>query len=260
MKQRLITAIAIIAVVLPILILGGIPFYVLASAVMIMVNYESTRLVNKNWPAAFTNSLYPITLAGIYCAYRGLEFVVLYLVFLTMYLFCWQIFCEKVDVTEIGIVLMIQLIVIMMVAGMFLMYQKDNWLIFMVILGGALCDTFAYFTGRAFGRHKLNERISPKKTIEGSIGGWLAGAIAVALVGFLVLIPKGVVSPLFTVILALTLPLVSQIGDLAFSALKRHYGIKDFSNVFPGHGGVLDRLDSLSFAFMWTYALMVILL
>ena len=122
-----------------------------------------------------------------------------------------------------------------------------------------ITDTGAYFCGRFLGKHKLNERISPKKTIEGSIGGWISGAVISFGYG-LIFAPE--VSMNLLIVSSLLMPIVGQLGDLAFSAIKRHDGIKDFGNIFPGHGGVLDRIDSLIFnliLFMCLYLLMMVI-
>jgi len=122
---------------------------------------------------------------------------------------------------------------------------RDIWLwLILVLFIVFVTDTFAYFTGFAVGRHRLAPSISPKKTIEGAIGG---AAFAV-LGGLLLTRIFGIF--LFTswpwfVFFLLLLSLAAQLGDLLASAIKRAYGVKDFSNVFPGHGGLLDRFDSL---------------
>ena len=106
-------------------------------------------------------------------------------------------------------------------------------------------DTFAYFTGRLFGKHKLIPAVSPKKTVEGAIGGAVCCALVAVLYGFLTNLwfeanPNYVV----LAIAGLVIAVVSQIGDLAMSAIKRQYGIKDYGKLLPGHGGLLDRFDS----------------
>ena len=104
-------------------------------------------------------------------------------------------------------------------------------------------DTFAYFTGMAFGKRKLCPNISPKKTVAGAVGGTLLGSAAGIAVLFIAL---GVNTQ--TVVLACCSPLlsiVSQFGDLAASVIKRKFGVKDYGKLFPGHGGVLDRFDSV---------------
>ena len=107
-------------------------------------------------------------------------------------------------------------------------------------------DTFAYFCGRLFGKHKLIPSVSPNKTIEGSIGGivFCAGACAAygEIMGRMV---DGLPRMWIFAVLGLLISVVSQIGDLIFSLIKRRYDIKDYGFVFPGHGGVLDRFDSV---------------
>lgn len=102
------------------------------------------------------------------------------------------------------------------------------------------CDSAAYFTGRAVGKHKFAPQISPKKTWEGAIGGTLFTMFWVALWSQ----PAFDLAPWGGAILGLFLAIAGQLGDLLMSALKRWSGIKDSSNLFPGHGGVLDRCDS----------------
>ena len=104
-------------------------------------------------------------------------------------------------------------------------------------------DTFAYFTGVLFGKHKMIPSISPNKTWEGAIGGTVF-AVAIATIYYLTYLnPEANI--ISTILMTLFFTIISQFGDLVFSAMKRHVGIKDFSNIMPGHGGVLDRLDSL---------------
>lgn len=104
-------------------------------------------------------------------------------------------------------------------------------------------DTFAYFTGVLFGKHKMIPSISPNKTWEGAIGGTVIGVTLATIYYLTYLNPEA--NTLNTILMTLILVIISQFGDLIFSAMKRHVGIKDFSNIMPGHGGILDRLDSL---------------
>ena len=129
-------------------------------------------------------------------------------------------------------------------------------LLLFVAVGACLNDAFAYFVGVFFGRNKMNERLSPKKTWEGFFGGvFLTAAFLVGMALILSFckhpILPGVIDHerwYHIVVLAFLIPLVSTAGDLFFSAIKRHYAIKDFSNIMPGHGGILDRCDSILFA------------
>lgn len=110
------------------------------------------------------------------------------------------------------------------------------------------CDSFAYLAGRAFGRHKLAPIVSPHKTVEGAIGG-LLGNVAGGLIFMSIARRLDILyAPwLWTVAVSLLCGVVSQLGDLSFSLIKRQYGIKDYGRVFLAHGGVLDRFDSVLF-------------
>ena len=110
------------------------------------------------------------------------------------------------------------------------------------------CDTFAYFAGCAFGKHKLAPKVSPKKTIEGSIGG-MAGNVVCGLI-FAFVMDRwfgGSIGYGAMALLALACSIVAQVGDLSFSLIKREFGIKDYGHLFLEHGGVLDRFDSVLF-------------
>ena len=123
-----------------------------------------------------------------------------------------------------------------------------------------LSDSCAYFAGRFLGKHKLAPSISPKKTVEGMFGG-IAGAILGAVI-FGLILALGYhqkVNFLLAILYGVLGSLASVIGDLAFSVIKRQTGIKDFGKIFPGHGGILDRLDSLSIVAPLTEALLLIL-
>ncbi len=111
-------------------------------------------------------------------------------------------------------------------------------------------DTAAYFAGHAFGRHKLMERISPKKTWEGFAGG-VAGSVAGALATRWLLLPE--LAPGAAVVIGLGAAVLGPLGDLAESMVKRAAGVKDSSRIIPGHGGLLDRIDALLFVAPWVY-------
>ena len=114
-----------------------------------------------------------------------------------------------------------------------------------LLLISIFTDTFAYFVGMLIGKNKLLEDISPKKTIEGMIGGTVLSVIIASNFYYTVIDSS---LPLYIIIFMTTfLSIIGQFGDLVFSAIKRYYGKKDFSNIMPGHGGILDRLDSIVF-------------
>ena len=108
------------------------------------------------------------------------------------------------------------------------------------------CDTFAYFVGCSIGKHKLAPKVSPKKTVEGAFGGVLGCIAGFALYGFIIQSVSDVkVNYLAMIVLAVVISVISQFGDLVASYIKREREIKDFGFIFPGHGGVLDRFDSI---------------
>lgn len=124
--------------------------------------------------------------------------------------------------------------------------ENGKFMYLLVFLGAWVCDTFAYFVGMFFGKHKLIPEISPKKTIEGSIGGIVFTLIAFVIYGVIVNNAFSAnLSYVHLCVLGIVLPIVSQIGDLVASTVKRAYSIKDYGSLFPGHGGVLDRFDSV---------------
>ena len=127
---------------------------------------------------------------------------------------------------------------------------QDNgfWLLWIALGGAWVTDSFAYFTGMLFGKHKLCPKISPKKTIEGSVGGTVFTVGIGLLFGYLVSKYAGVgVNYINLGVLSLICAIVSQLGDLTASTIKREKGIKDFGNLMPGHGGFMDRFDSTLF-------------
>ena len=131
--------------------------------------------------------------------------------------------------------------------GMLVLVHEMRGAIATLLLVGLVIvsDSAQYYTGRAFGRHALAPAISPKKTIEGAVGGVLAGALFMMLLG-----PRGLplASSVALALLGATIVILGISGDLFESRLKRLAGVKDSSSLIPGHGGVLDRIDALLFA------------
>ncbi len=137
--------------------------------------------------------------------------------------------------------------------------------IFFILFGFFCCwlsDTFAFFAGKFFGKHKLSPVISPKKTIEGAIGGVIGTAILNVIL-FVVFkkffnLSAEITLPI-VIIASVCLSVISIFGDLAASTIKRHHGIKDFGNLLPGHGGVMDRFDSSCFVFPVLYSIIILI-
>jgi len=129
-------------------------------------------------------------------------------------------------------------------------YLTGGKFIVAVFLGVWSLDTFAYFTGRMFGRRKLLPSVSPKKTVEGSIGGMI-GCVIIMVAAQQIFLPE--ISLENIIILSMIIGVTGQIGDLIESYIKRKSGIKDSSSLLPGHGGILDRFDSMIFVSPFIY-------
>lgn len=146
----------------------------------------------------------------------------------------------------------------------FFKYFGSSSLLFFVILITTMNDTGAYFVGSAFGKHKMNERISPHKTWEGFFGGWICGAVAGLIFGFTITFLDYPMLPTLSkgtwywmAALCIVLPLISDLGDLTFSMIKRNFGIKDYGNILKGHGGVVDRVGSDMFTCIFTAMVLI---
>ena len=167
----------------------------------------------------------------------------------------------KYNVIDIGITLFGILYVVLNIIFLPLIHATEFgkiliWYIFFSAWGS---DTFAYLIGVKFGKHKLT-KISPKKSIEGSIGGTV-GAIVIALI-YTAIVNQYVslgLSYVFVAIATMVLSILSQLGDLSASSIKREMEIKDYGNLIPGHGGMLDRIDSIIFVAPFAYFLLVLL-
>lgn len=135
---------------------------------------------------------------------------------------------------------------------------QSSFLMIYVAIGCFATDIGAYFIGVFFGKHKINERISPKKTYEGFVGGIVISALLSGLFAFIFALCENPILPgvfdldhwYHIVGLSLLMPFMATLGDFVFSAAKRHFDIKDFGKIMPGHGGICDRLDSWIFTFI----------
>lgn len=166
-----------------------------------------------------------------------------------IYLFAVIVFqLGRLDMGKISLVFMTSVYIIGANAGVIVLRdvpEYGRYLYLIPFLFSWVTDSFAYFTGRLFGKHKLIPQVSPKKTVEGAVGGFVCCALTTLLYG-LIVERCFHVAPNYLVlgISGLVIGAVSQIGDLMMSALKRQQGIKDFGWMLPGHGGLLDRFDS----------------
>ena len=249
MKNRLISAVILLAIVLPVVIIGGIAFGLLVGVVTMVVTKELTDLYQI--PNVVKLAVFLALLSIVYSNFDpnhlslGLDFrtVSLALLLLMTPIIFFQIsgkYTTKHAFEIMGFVLLVGLGL-----SYFIQIRNFNFLYFLLmILTPMVTDIFAYTGGMMIGKHKVT-KISPNKSWEGYIIGSLMGTFIMT-VFYTTLI--GVQTDIWIVIgIILLMTIFGQIGDLFFSAIKRQHNIKDFSKLIPGHGGVLDRLDSLIF-------------
>lgn len=256
MKQRIITAILILSVIIPAIYVGGVILDLIVVLLGLLAVREFLKLKKKikKLPISVELMAYILTSVLIYEKANVINFYVDYRIILVLLMaFLFPVLLTKEYDIEDGLYLIAITIFISSAFNIFINIRNLSILyVIYLILITTITDSFALFTGKLIGKKKLNERISPNKTLEGFIGGSLMGTIAATT--FYVVVINNNPNVIIILLLTLILTIVGQAGDLVFSAIKRHYKVKDFSNIFPGHGGVLDRLDSLIFV-MFVFSL-----
>ena len=248
------TALVIVAVVLAPIIYGGVPMMILTAAAVIASAYEIAGLKDESKPQW---GLFAFNAAGmLILSASDISKVPMGISIWLMALFFLALLYEPFDCDQVVYTFSASMIVVFAVHAVRRIYASSFGWEGMLFVGLAtfICDTAAYFFGSFLGRHKMIPRVSPNKTWEGAIGGYVCGVIVAMLFGLFAAksLPHDLV-----IVAALTLPAVAEVGDLAFSLSKRRWGMKDFGNIFPGHGGVLDRIDSLLFCLMIFNAMMI---
>lgn len=251
MKKRIISAILMVLIFVPFVVIGKIPFAIFMTILGLLALKEMFDL-EKNIPlwckvvGYFIGLILILNLFGIY----NFNLVIDYRMIGTLFLLCALSLVIKGDLKKYNYKDCLWLFCIVFLIGTLfnnLIHLRNIGLydFIYIFLIATMTDTFALFTGKAFGKHKLSPNISPNKTIEGSLGGSIIGTIISSLF-YLFFINKSV-NILLLIIITFVLTIIGQLGDLFFSSIKRHHDVKDFSNLIPGHGGILDRLDSSLF-------------
>ncbi len=251
-RQRLISGVFLVLIAIVTLYLGGIVTFLVTAAISLIGMYELLRVIKmqRTGPAVIVYCgavLYYVLLWFGLDRYDIPLALAVLVVLLAVYVFTFP----KYRISRISITFVSLIYVAVMMSCIYRIRILDGggFMVVLVFLSAWGNDTVAYCAGRLFGKHKITPVLSPKKTVEGAVGGIVGAGILGFLYG---LIARNYMAVDFPVVLVFTIvcvlgALVSIVGDLTASAIKRNYDVKDYGKLIPGHGGILDRFDSILF-------------
>ena len=253
MKQRIITAVVALIFFIPLVAIGGMPLQVLAAAMAGVGVYELFNM--KGLEIKSLEGILSILAAVLLVLPKAqwfnflpesvTNFTLFYLI--VMFILMVPVFSKNsYTFDDMAFPVLVSLYVGFGFQNFTLARESGVPVLMFALLVVWSTDIGAYFCGMKFGKNKLAPHISPNKTIEGAIGGIICAVIVAAV--YLLVWPMNY-SLLVMLPLTAIFSVVGQMGDLVQSAYKRHYGVKDSGNILPGHGGILDRFDSLLFVF-----------
>lgn len=264
MAVRIATSIIGLPILIGIVLLGGIYLKIGILILSIIGMYEFYRAVDGkimpiHWIGFCLAFLYIISLGIVQEGFFRLAL----LVFIPFTLIIQVFMHEKINIHNSATTLFAFFYVAFMFSNIYLIRESylGNWTVWLVFISAFCCDTGAYFTGLCFGKHKMAPVLSPKKTIEGAVGGVLFAGICAGIYGYFIgkfaNVPEDVNIILISVIIGIVGSVFAELGDLAASSIKRFTGIKDYGKIMPGHGGVLDRFDSVIFTSAVVYLILL---
>ena len=260
MKKRIISAIVALLIVVPLIILGG-NYFIGLSAVLSILAYKELLDLKEN-AHEIPNAIKAIGVIDLVLlvfsefnwnklsynlSYKMIAITLLTLLIPTLF-YKDNKYTTREAFYLTGIVLFLGIIFNNLILIRLISLHR---LVYLILIC-TMTDAFAMFTGMLIGKHKVTPNISPKKTIEGCIGGSIVGS-TIAIIYYVYFVGSFSYK---LILITLLLSVIDQFGDLFFSKIKRENKIKDFSNIMPGHGGILDRLDSLCFVVI-TYLLFI---
>jgi len=261
MKTRIITAIVALCIFLPVLIFADtIALPLMLALCSVIAIFEITSCIGLRSAILLTIPLYlaaatlPFLIRYFSDQHLFRQVVLVAVLILSLYYFAVITFSHgKYKISDISICFFTAFYILAGFNSILFLHDfvkpGGEYIYLTVFIGAWVTDTFAYFCGMLFGRggkHKLIPDVSPNKTVEGSVGGVVFCVLAMVLFGVIINhITDLRANYLFLIIGGFLASIVSQVGDLCMSVIKRTYGIKDYGKLFPGHGGILDRLDSV---------------
>ena len=253
MKRRVISAIIALIICIPLLIIGGYPFYVGVSILSVIGYYEIINIRERERKVPLLIKLIGLVTYLMIVLNNVVSSNIFYIDYkvlaLTAFLLMLPIiFFDRKKYNVNDALYLIGTSIFLGISFNFLMIFRniDIYYLVYILLITIMTDTFAHFFGTKIGKHKLCPSVSPNKTIEGAIGGGIFGTFFGSV--FYLTVFNG--NTFVIILISLLLSIVAQCGDLVFSAIKREYDVKDFGKIMPGHGGVLDRFDSLLFSIL----------
>ncbi len=249
---RVISSLVLLPVLFIVVIKGGVYMYIGGMICALIGLYEYFNVFEKSGykPLTIWSYLLTITMYSM-ISLSQLQFshIVLNVLYLLVAFGAYRIITKNIRVEDLMVTLLGFLYVPVFLSHVNLLSNIDSTYVWLAFIFAWASDSFAYFAGFFFGKRKLIPEISPKKTVEGAIGGVVGTVIFT--VGFAIFFQEP--SPMYFVPLAIVGSVVGQLGDLFASAIKREFKIKDYGNLIPGHGGILDRFDSILFTAPLTY-------
>ena len=263
MKKRVISAIVALIIVIPLIILGGYPYYIGVCIVSIIGFKEmlSVREKEKKIPFIMKAISMIAYITIVMSAIKTFNIFNIDYKLLILGIFACLIpliAMEKRKYDAEDALFLLAIVLFLGISFNFLIVIRNISLYYLlyVVIVTTMSDTFAHFWGSKIGRIKLCPNVSPNKTVEGMVGGTIFGTF---LAGAFFLTFINTNANIFLVgVISLALSLVAQFGDLVFSAIKRRYGVKDYGNIIPGHGGIMDRVDGLLFVGIVSFVVCVI--
>lgn len=234
--------------------MGGIYLHIMIALMSVRALYEFYTVISvkKENPMSLLSYLAAIIMYAImYIVVDDLTVIAVMVILVTVGTLVISVFYRKYSFNDAALAVYGFIYTCVFFALILLIndMKNGNWYIFAIFTTSWIVDTFAYYAGRFYGKRKLIPEVSPKKTVEGAIGGLAGGALATFILGIILYFTvPGIIHPIHFLIFGLLGSAMSQIGDLMASAVKRDCGVKDYPKLIPGHGGILDRFDSVLLA------------
>lgn len=247
-RTRLVSGIVLMVVTIALMVYGGYPLFLVITLVSLTGLYELYRVagIEKTVPA-FAGYISSVV-TDIMVLNDKYELLVMWLVFtLMVFMVCYVAAYPKFNSGQVTMLFFGIVYVTVMLSFVFKVrfVQDGHLLVWFIYIGAWGSDTFAYCTGKLIGKHKMPSELSPNKTIEGCLGGVFGAALTGFIFAAVFYNNRNILWQL--PLIGAVSSVISQTGDLAASAIKRNQGIKDYGNLIPGHGGILDRFDSIIF-------------